>query len=286
MSKIVVTTDTNCSISKEEAERLGIKLLAMPMSIDGKEYFENVELTYEQFMEKLTNGAEVFTSQPSPAQVTDLWDDALKEADYVIHVPMDSVLSGSYQTACLLADEYDGKVKVADVKRVSLLELQAIYDILYLIEQGKEPDEIVELVNANADNNSCYVALGELEHLRKGGRISGATAVVGTLLSIKPIIRFNEGALETIGKAHGMVKGESEIINLLKNDLEGKFAGKKTHLHIAYSCSEEEAIKFRDKACAALNVKPEDFNMAALPASLTCHIGAGARGIAVTVGLD
>lgn len=279
MRKIAVSTDTNCSLTVGEASKLGVYLLPMPINIDGKEYFENETISYDEFMTKLKSGSKVFTSQPSVEAVCALWDEALKQAEYVIHVPMDSVLSGSYQTAVMLSKEYDGRVKVVDVRRVSLPSLQAIYDILYLIDKDYDVDDIVKIVNNNSNNYSCYVVLDELEHLKKGGRINAATALIGEILAVKPIIEFVDGALKTNSKTHGILKGEKKIIELIKNDLNTKFAGKKVNFHIAYSCSRQEAIKFKDKACAELGLN--DIVMAELPASLACHIGAGARGISV-----
>lgn len=279
MKKIAVSTDTNCSLTVDEANKLGVYLLPMPINIDGKEYFENETISYDEFMTKLKNGSKVFTSQPSAEALCALWDEALKQAEYVIHVPMDSVLSGSYQTAVMLSKEYSGRVKVVDVRRVSLPSLQAIYDILYLIDKDYDVDDIVEIINNNSDNYSCYVVLDELEHLKKGGRINATTAIIGEILSVKPIIEFVNGALKTNSKTHGILKGEKKIIELIKNDLNNKFAGKKVNFHIAYSCSQQEATKFKNRVCAELQLS--DIVMAQLPASLACHIGAGSRGLSV-----
>ena len=251
----------------------------MPINIDGTEYYENENITYDEFMDKLKSGSKVFTSQTSTVAVMELWDKALQQADYVIHVPMDSALSGSYNTARSIAEEYNGKVRVVDVKRVSLPTLQAIYDIRNLIEKGLTVDEIVQITNENSDNYSCYVVLDELEHLKQGGRISSVVAKLGEIFSIKPIIEFDKGKLHVRGKSHGILKGEKNIIAAIKQDLKEKFKDKKVNFHIAYSCSIEEANKFKERACKELEL--DNIVTAALPASLTCHIGAGARGIAV-----
>ena len=182
MNKIVISTDTNCSLTKQQALDLGIYLLSMPIIIDGNQYFEHETISYQQFMDKLTSGSAVSTSQPSLAALQLLWDEALKNNDYVIHIPMDSVLSGSYQSAVMLAKEYGGKVRVADVRRVSLPTFQAVLDCKKMIEKGLDVDEIMNRLNDNSDNYDCFVALGELEHLRKGGRISATSAFVGNVL--------------------------------------------------------------------------------------------------------
>ncbi len=277
MSKIVITTDTNSSVTPQLAEELGVKLINMPITIDGVEYIENVDISFEQFMEKLIAGSEVFTSQPTPSDVVNTWKQALKEADYVIHLPMSSALSSTYQTARVLAEEFDGKVRVINSTRISLLTVQAIRDALYMINKGCDIDEVCQMLVDTDDRYSCFLAVYELEHLKRGGRISATAVAVGNLLSIKPVIEITKGKLEVFTKVHGMIKAEKTIIDSLQNALSTKFAGKEVKLNIAYSCTEQEAEKFKAKACVALNV--EDIEMLKLPVSICCHTGAGAIGI-------
>lgn len=135
MSKIAVVTDTNSGITREEAKKLGVYLLPMPIIVDGTEYFEGVTCTYEHFFEMLEAGAEVSTSQPSPESLTAMWEEALATHDSVVHIPMSSALSGSCDTAKALAAEYNGRVCVVDNKRISITQRESVLDALTLAEK-------------------------------------------------------------------------------------------------------------------------------------------------------
>ncbi|MEE1329770.1 MAG: DegV family protein, partial [Acutalibacteraceae bacterium] len=120
MKKTAVMTDTNSGITPETAKEKGIFLLKMPFTVDNKEYTEYVDMPYEEFFKKLDSGVSVSTSQPSPAALTDMWDEILKEYESLVYIPMSSGLSGTCATAKALSAEYDGKVFVADNRRISV----------------------------------------------------------------------------------------------------------------------------------------------------------------------
>ena len=112
MSGIAIMTDSNCGIMPEEGRKLGIHVIPMPVIIDGLTYFEGVDITAEDFYKKQAAGAEITTSQPSPGDVTAMWDRLLKDYDQVIFIPKSSGLSNTCQTAVMLSDDdaYRGKV--------------------------------------------------------------------------------------------------------------------------------------------------------------------------------
>ena len=120
MSRVAIVTDSNSGITQETACEMGIRVLPMPFTIDGEEYFEGISLTQEEFYERLTQDADIATSQPSPESVIMLWKELLEEYDEVVHIPMSSGLSGSCQTAIALADDFDGKVQVVNNQRISI----------------------------------------------------------------------------------------------------------------------------------------------------------------------
>ena len=118
MSKISVMTDSNSGITQKQAADLGVKVLPMPFLIDGETYFEDINLTHEEFYKRLKQDVAISTSQPSPEAVMQAWEELLEESDSVVYIPMSSGLSGSCQTAKLLAQEYDGRVQVVDNQRI------------------------------------------------------------------------------------------------------------------------------------------------------------------------
>ena len=201
MSDVIIVTDSNSGVTQEEAEKLGIGVVPMPFLVDGKTYYEGVDLNQEQFFHFLSTGAEVSTSQPSPGMVTELWDKYLKEYDEIVYLPMSSSLSNSCMTAQALAQEYGGKVQVVDNKRISVPQYQAILDGLAMIREGRNAVQIREELERTAADFSVYITVDTLEYLRKGGRISGTTAVLGTMLHIKPVLELGSEKLRTVSKS-------------------------------------------------------------------------------------
>ena len=125
MARIAVVTDSNSGITQQEAREMGVFVLPMPFMIGEDQYFEDINLTQEEFYSKLQNGANISTSQPSPESVTELWDKILKDYDEIVHIPMSSGLSGSCQTAMMLAEDFEGKVCVVNNQRISVTQRQS-----------------------------------------------------------------------------------------------------------------------------------------------------------------
>ena len=144
MSKIAIVTDSNSGILQSEAKELGIFVLPMPFFIDEKLHREEIDLSQETFYQILSEDGEVSTSQPSPADITDLWDEILKSYDEIVHIPMSSGLSGSCQTAMMLADDYDGRVHVVDNQRISVTQKLAVFDAINMAKTGMSAAQIKE----------------------------------------------------------------------------------------------------------------------------------------------
>ena len=179
MSKIAIVTDSNSGITQAEGARRGIHVLPMPFMIDEVTYYEDIDLTQEQFYEKLKSGANIATSQPSPDSVTSLWDKLLQEYDEIVHIPMSSGLSGSCQSAMAFAADYDGRVQVVNNQRISVTQRQSALDALQLAAAGKDAAQIKEFLENDKFNSSIYIMLDTLYYLKKGGRITPAPAALG-----------------------------------------------------------------------------------------------------------
>lgn len=273
MSKIAITTDTNSGITPEEAGKHGIPLLAMPIIIDGQEYFEGVDITYDEFFERLANGAEVSTSQPSVYSLTTFWDNVLNTYDYIVHIPMSSSLSSSCDTAKGLAKNYNGKVFVADNKRISISQAQSVYDAQKMVQDGMSAEEIVKKLEADAYCNSIYLAVNTLELLKKSGRVTKAGAALATVLNLKPVLQIQGGKLDAFAKARGMANAKKTMLEAAKNDLADRFAGKKVKVEIAYSGALEPALEWQKEVQKFFGNK--ELKMYRLPLSICCHVGAG-----------
>ena len=174
MRKVAIITDSNSGITQEMGKELGIYVLPMPFTIDGKEFFEGITLTQKEFYEKLVQDADIATSQPSPESVLELWEGALKEYEEVVHIPMSSGLSGSCETAIALAQDFDGRVQVVNNQRISITQRRSVIDAIALADQGKSAVEIREQLEAEKLESSIYITLTTLKYLKKGGRITPA----------------------------------------------------------------------------------------------------------------
>lgn len=280
MRKIAVVTDTNSSMTKEECDALGVYLLPMPIIVDEKTYFEGVDCSYEHFFEMLNAGASVSTSQPSPESVMELWDEALKDHDYVIHIPMSSALSSSCETARGLALDYDGKVFVVDNKRISITMRRSVYDALTMIRQGMTAAEIAEKLERDADRNSIYLAVNRLDLLRKSGRVTASAAALATVLGIKPVLQIQCGKLDSFSKERGMKRAQECMLKAMKDDLSGRFAGRHYVVDLAYSGDIAPALEWREK-CRAVFADAE-IELYRLPLSICCHVGDGVQAVGVS----
>ena len=128
--KVAVVTDSNSGITQAQAKEMGVYVLPMPFMIDGETYYEDITLTQEQFYQRLKDNSDISTSQPTPDSIMKLWDELLKEYDQIVHIPMSSGLSGSCQTARMLAQDepYEDKVFVVNNQRISVTQRRAAMD--------------------------------------------------------------------------------------------------------------------------------------------------------------
>lgn len=278
MSRIAVVTDTNSGITREEAKKLGVFLLSMPFIVDGKEYFEGVTCTYEQFFDMLAAGSDVSTSQPAPEDLTALWDTILQSYDSIVHIPMSSALSGSCGTAKALAADYNGRVCVVDNKRISLSQRESVLDALTLIKKGLTAAEICVQLEETAYNSSIYLAVNTLELLKKSGRVTAAGAALATLLSLKPVLQIQGEKLDAYAKVRGMAAAEKTMLKAIEKDMQTRFAGKPVHIAVAYSGDIRPALEWRKTVRSYFG--DSHIELYKLPISICCHVGAGVKAIA------
>lgn len=279
--KIAVVTDSNSGITQKESKELGVFVLPMPFMIDEMEFFEDINLTQEEFYERLENNAQVVTSQPSPDSVMKLWDEILENYDEIVHIPMSSGLSGSCQTASMLAQDYDGRVHVVNNQRISVTQRQSCIDAVQLANRGMDAEEIKDFLEKDKFNSSIYIMLDTLEYLKKGGRITPAAAAIGSLLRLKPVLTIQGEKLDAFAKARTTSQGKSMMVSAIRKDMEERFGGaakENMWLQIAYTKDREMAELFWEEIKETF----PDFDVVIQPLSLSvaCHIGPGALALA------
>lgn len=289
MGNVAIVTDSNSGISQAEGKELGIYVIPMPFLVDGKLYFEDVDMNKEQFYHFLENDADLSTSQPSPGDVMDLWDKLLKEYDEIVHIPMSSGLSASCSTAMGLARDYDGKVQVVDNQRISVTMQQSVMDAKHLVAAGKSAAQIKEILEKEALESSIYLMVDTLKYLKKGGRITPSAALLGSALNLKPILQIQGDKLDAYKKVRGVKAAKKNMLEAMKKDVEGRFSDYVTKgqlkLHVAYTTDEETARQWKEEVQSVFpNIAIS--RMDPLSFSVTCHTGPGVLAIAASHALD
>lgn len=279
--KIAVVTDSNSGITQSQAKEYGLYVLPMPFMINEEPFYEDITLSQEQFYQKLSEKADVVTSQPGPEEVTKLWDQVLTEYDEVVHIPMSSGLSGSCQSACMLAQDYGGRVQVVNNQRISVTQRQSVLDALMLVERGMDAAQVKRILEEDKFNSSIYIMLDTLYYLKKGGRITPAAAALGTILRLKPVLQIQGEKLDAFAKARTVSQGKSMMINAIRNDMEKRFGGAAADniwLQIAYTYDRAAAELLKEEVQEAF--PGFDVHMDPLSLSIACHIGPGSLAVA------
>lgn len=211
MANITIITDSASDISQNNNK--GVTVLPMTITFGEENYEDGVSLTPDNFYMKLIESSALpKTSQVSPYAFGQAYENALKSADYVIVITLSSKLSGTYQSACIAADDYDGRVFVIDSENVTVGEQILVDYALSLIDKGIEVNTIVSQLNTIKKRIHLVALLDTLEYLKKGGRISSGAAFLGNVLSIKPVIAIVDGEVSFLGKARGSKQGNNFLI--------------------------------------------------------------------------
>ena len=270
MSRVIVVTDSNSGITQSEAKELGVVVMPMPFYINGQMFYEDIDLTQEQFYQKLKEGGEIKTSMP-----------LVGDYDEIVYIPMSSGLSSSCETAYMLSQDYDGKVQVVNNQRISVTMRQSVLDAKMLAEQGKGAEEIKGILENEKFESSIYIMVDTLEYLKKGGRITPAAAALGTLLKLKPVLQIQGEKLDAFAKARTVKQAKTIMTEAMKNDFEKRFHspdGEKMNLELAYTFDTAAAEAFKEEVQAVF--PDNEIVMQPLSLSIACHIGPGALAIA------
>lgn len=286
MGNIAVVVDSNSGVTSKDLQSLkDVYVIPMPFMIDGEEYFEEINLSQEDFYSKLENDSDISTSQPAIGQVIELWDNLLKKYKQIIHIPMSSSLSQTCETAKNFAKDYEGKVFVVDNKRISVTLKQSMHDALTLIDKGYSGEEIRKILEDTSADSSIYIMVDTLKYLKKGGRITPAAAAIGTLLKIKPVLQIQGGKLDSFAKVMNEKVARIKMINAIKGDIEKRFKEymeeNKMQISVAYTNCKDKAEEFVNQIKQEIpNIKIAYVEPLSL--SIACHIGSGALAIAIS----
>lgn len=281
--KTAIVTDSNSGITQSEGKEMGIFVVPMPFLINDEQYYEDISLTQEGFYEKLKSDANVSTSQPAVGELTDLWDNILKEYDELVYIPMSSGLSQSCATAQMLAKDYAGKVHVVDNQRISVTQRASVEDALKLVASGKSGEEIAKYLIETKFDSSIYIMLDTMKYLKKGGRVTPAAAAVATILKLKPVLQIQGEKLDKFAIAKTTKQAKSLMIEQMKKDMASRFVtfreNGEMRLFVAHTENKAEADIFVEEIRAAFPDIPIT-HVDPLSLSVSCHIGPGSLAVA------
>ena len=279
MSKVAIVTDSNSGITQSEAKEYGVTVMPMPFFINDQTYYEDIDLTQEDFYQKLSEDANISTSMPLVGNVTDTWDALLQDYDEIVHIPMSSGLSGSCETAIMLSQDYDGRVQVVNNQRISVTQRQSVLDAKELAEKGYSAEAIKEILEREKMESSIYIMVDTLYYLKKGGRVTPAAAAIATVLKIRPVLQIQGEKLDAFAKARSEKLGREIMIEAMRRDIDERFGGMdQVRVFVAHTDNAAAAADFADTVRAAFGL--EEVHIDPLSLSVSCHIGPGALAIA------
>ena len=212
-----IITDSACDIPPEEAAALGIEVLPITVIFGGEEYLDGVTLSNKAFFEKLVESdALPHTCQITPFQYEEAFRAAAEAGEEAVCITLSGRLSGCWNSACLAAEDYAGRVTVVDSENVSIGQRILVLLAARLREQGLSAAEIAAQLEAQKKRVRVLALLDTLEYLKKGGRISPAVAFAGGVLSIKPVVAVQKGEVALIGKARGSKNGNNLLMQFVQ----------------------------------------------------------------------
>lgn len=271
--------DSACDILPEEAKEFGIIHLPLKVLFGENEYADSVDLSHEEFYEKLVE-SDVLpkTSQVPPADFEDAYRKVTEENNEAIVITVSGKLSGTYQSAMIAQEDFEGKVFVVDSENVAIGERILVYRGLEYAKMGLKASEIADKLNEDKKKIRLMALLDTLEYLKKGGRISSAVAFAGGLLSIKPVVAVENGEVSLIGKARGSKQGNNLLRELVAKskgiDFEKPFS-------LAYSGLSDKLLKkYIEDSAELWKGHTENLPIYTIGCAIGTHVGPGAIAVA------
>lgn len=274
---IKIITDSTSDINLDLAKELDITIVPLRVIFDEQEYFDGVDITNEQFYEKLVVSKNLpTTSQPAPEQYIPYFEEAKAKGDSVIVITISSKLSGTYQSAVIAKDmaEYED-IHIVDSLTVTLGLQLLVRKAITLKNQGMSAEAIAVQLENIKTKVKLYALLESLEYLKKGGRLSGMSAFAGGLLNIKPIIEVRDGEVSLAARARGLSGGYSKLSELITQD---KGINRNEEVCIGYSAKKDNMEAFINNYKDTLNL--HDFIESPIGSVVGTHTGPGVCGFA------
>ena len=272
---IRIITDSASDIPQETAIEWNIRVIPLKVRFGEEEFLDGVTMTYDKFYARLVESDELpKTSQIPPFEYEEEFRKGVEAGDDVIYLSLSSGVSGCYQSACIAAEEFDGKVYVIDTKQFCISEYIIVQRAVQLRDEGKTAAEIVDIIEEEKKNARVIALFDTLEYLKMGGRISAAAAMAGGVLSIKPVITIENGEVAVVGKARGSKNGNNMLIQYI--DKHGGIDYDKP-MCLAYSgLSDDLLVKYKEDSKHLYVDYVEDIPTEHVGATIGTYAGPGA----------
>ncbi|MCR5054385.1 MAG: DegV family protein [Lachnospiraceae bacterium] len=274
-----IIADSASDIPQETAKKWGITILPLNVRFGDEEFQDGVTLSNREFYEKLIETDEIpKTSQIPPFTYEEAFREAVDNGDEVICFTLSSGLSGCFQSANIAADDFEDKVTVLDSGQVCISYYILVEYAVRLRDEGKSKDEIVSLLKEKIKTVKVLAVFDTLEYLKLGGRLSGAAAFAGNMLSIKPVITIEGGLVQVIGKARGSKNGNNMLMQNVKNSGGIDFS---MPVCLGYSgLSDDMLRKYINDSASLYEGKTESLNVVTVGSTIGTYAGPGAIAVA------
>jgi DegV family protein with EDD domain len=272
MSKIKIVTDSTLDISKEAAEKLGIIVVPLAITINGETYLDGVDIEPAEFIESMSSAKELpKSSQPSNGAFLEVYDRLGKEGYEVLSIHMTGKMSGTVRSAESAAQMTETNVTVVDSKFISKALSFQVREAAVLANQGKSMEEILDRLDAIREHSKLYIMVDTLENLVKGGRIGKGKAFIGSLLNIKPIASLEDAEYTPVTK----VRSHSQVVKFMAKQFAEDVKGKTIRgVGIAHAEAYELAVKIKDSISELTGYKEIEIDYTG--PTVSTHTGPGA----------
>lgn len=245
MNKVKIVTDSTCDLTLEELSVLDVHVIPLSIQVDGQSYIDGVDISPIQFIEKMRGVKELpKSSQPPVGEFVKLYDELGEDGSEILSIHMTGNMSGTMSAAHTASEMTQSKVTVVDSLFISRALGFQVKKAVELVNEGKSVNEIVMELEKSREGTRLYLMVDTLENLTKGGRIGKVSAMIGSLLKIKPIAMLQEGALQPVTKARNHTQAIKYLLEQLVTDTNGK---KIKHIGIAHANALDLSLKLKGK---------------------------------------
>ena len=271
MNRIAILTDSSADLTNEQLKEYNIDVIRMPINIDGVDYLDEIEIDYDTFVDKMKNNSICKTSQPRLGEFKEKVDQLLKEYDVVLSIPISKGLSGTYNSILTLSKEYNDKLIVIDSNHIACLLGDLCIQTRMLLNKGKTPLEIKELIERDSYMWTCILP-DDLIYLKRGGRISTVSALLGNLIKLVPLLVIEHGVFNLYSKVRTYNKAIQTLLDITK-DLKNP---SNYNWYVAHAACEDKAIEI---AKELKDIVKQDIKISKLGSVIMSHTGPNTVGI-------